>query len=301
MSHRLAASFVCIVACCAPARSAPPAKIPSGSTESRPAATANSATPSDPLIDVQRGTLPLVISAPHGGLEDVPGATPRTNRPVNPPPGTPKWVTGADVNTRILARKIAAELQRRLGGTPYFVFARFHRKYVDANRAPEHSYESPAAKFHYDAYQHALAEFCREVQKRHGTGLMIDVHGQASFDDEILVGTVGGKTVKLLVERRGVEALVGREGIIGYLIAAGLKPKPELNSANLNVAAGLNGGFNVQTYGSHQPGGIDAVQFEYGSNYRTKENLDDTARRTADAIEKFYRSYLSKYRPAATK
>ena len=300
MSDRIARWFFAIFVLAAPAYGAPPGKAPiaATATASRPA---SAATPSEPLVDLQRGTLPIVLSAPHGGLEEVPGVPPRTNRPANPPPGTPRWVTGTDVNTRVLAQKIARELQLRLGGTPYFVFARFHRKYIDANRAPDDSYEVEAAKLHYEAYQNALARFCGEVRKKHGVGLMIDVHGQASFKDEILVGTVGGKTGKLLVERQGVEALVGREGIVGYLIDAGLKPKPELNSANLNVAAGLNGGFNVQTYGSHRPGGIDAVQFEYGSNYRTKENLDDTARRTAEAIETFYRTYLSKHRPTAAK
>lgn len=281
------------------AQDAPPRKAaPDDASEVKTAKPATSI-PSDPLIDVQRGTLPIIICAPHGGLEDVPGVPRRVNRPANPPPGTPRWVTGTDVNTRPLAQKIAADLERRLGGKPYFVMARFARKYIDANRAAENSYEVPAAKFYHDAYHHTIDEFCREIQKQHGAGLLVDVHGQASFKDEILVGTVGGQTVKLLIERKGREALVGREGVVGFLIDAGIKPKPVLNSEDLNVSAGLNGGYTVQTYGSHQPAGIDAVQFEYGSNYRAKENIDDAGTRTADAIEKFYRAYLAKQKAAA--
>ncbi|MGC3966350.1 MAG: hypothetical protein QM775_02960 [Pirellulales bacterium] len=254
--------------------------------------------PSDPLVDVQRGTIPIIICAPHGGREVVPGVPPRKNRPVNPPKGTPKWVTGTDMNTRELAQGIVAELEKRLGGKPYYVMARFQRKFIDANRGAEHSYEVPEAKFYHDAYHGTIAEYCREVQKKWGTGLVIDVHGQGSFKDEILIGTVGGETVKLLIERYGRSALVGKDGLVGMMFDAGTKVKPDLNSENLNVAAGLNGGYTVQTYGSHRPTALEAVQFEYGSNYRKLENIAESARETAAGVATFYEAYIARKKPA---
>jgi len=256
------------------------------------------AVPSDPLIDVRRGTIPIIICAPHGGGEKVPEVSRRMQKPVNPPRGTPKWVTGTDVRTRELAQKIVADLETRLGGKPYFVMARFHRRYIDANRAPEHSYEDADAKFYYDAYHDAAADFCAEVQKMFGAGLVFDVHGQASFKEEILIGTVGGMTVKLLVDRHGRGALVGREGLVGRMLDAGLKVKPVLDSENLNVAAGLNGGYTVQTYGSHRPTALDAIQLEYGTNLRLPDKLDDTARRSAEAISGFYQAYFHRKKAA---
>lgn len=257
------------------------------------------ALPSDPLIDVRRGTIPIVICSPHGGKEIVPGVPQRKNRPVNPPKGDPKWVIGTDVNTRELAQELVADLERQLGGKPYYVMARFQRRFIDANRAPEHSYEVPEAKFYYDAYHDTIAEYCREVQKKFGTGLVIDVHGQASFKDDILIGTAGGTTVTLLLERYGRGALVGREGLVGIMLDAGVKVKPDLNSETFNVAAGLNGGYTVQTYGSSRPTALEAVQFEYGSNYRKLENIDDSARKTAAGVAKFYEAYILKKQPAA--
>ncbi|MBL9092692.1 MAG: N-formylglutamate amidohydrolase [Planctomycetaceae bacterium] len=257
------------------------------------------AAPSDPLIDVRRGTIPIIICAPHGGGDKIPEVSQRKQKPVDPPRGTPKWVTGADVRTRELAQKIVADLETRLGGKPYFVMARFHRRYIDANRAPEHSYEDDDAKFYYDAYHDAAAEFCAEVQKKFGAGLVFDVHGQASFKDEILIGTVGGVTVKLLLERHGRGALVGREGLVGRMLDAGLKVKPALDSETLNVAAGLNGGYTVQTYGSHRPTALDAIQLEYGTDLRSPEKLDDTARRSAEAIAGFYQAYFQRRKAAA--
>ena len=254
--------------------------------------------PSDPLIDVRRGTIPIIICSPHGGKEIVPGVPQRKNRPVNPPKGDPKWVIGTDVNTRELAQQLVADLEEKLGGKPYYVMARFQRRFIDANRAPEHSYEVPEAKFYYDAYHDTIAEYCREVQKKFGTGLVIDVHGQASFKDEILIGTFNGTTVQLLLERYGRGALVGKEGLVGMMLDAGTKVKPDLNSETFNVAAGLNGGYTVQTYGSSRPTALEAVQFEYGSNYRKMESIDDSARKSAAGVAKFYEAYIVKKKTA---
>ncbi|MCE9604138.1 MAG: hypothetical protein K8U03_04460 [Planctomycetia bacterium] len=261
----------------------PATKAPAGSTaavkpDERPR-------PSDPLIDVQRGTLAIVITAPHGGLEDVPGVPLRVNR------NAYRFVTGNDANTRLLAHELAKDIEKRLGGKPYYVTARFHRKYIDANREAAHAYESPAAKPYYDGYHDTIAEFCREVLAKHGSGLLIDVHGQAVYKDEILVGTIGGETVPLLRQRFGVEALVGKTGMVGCLQAAHLKTMPALDATDLNVPR-FNGGFTVQNYGSHKPGGLDAIQFEYGSHYRALDQIGTTARKSAEGVERFYLRYM---------
>jgi N-formylglutamate amidohydrolase len=253
------------------------------------AAAARGAEPSDPLIDVRRGTLPIIISAPHGGLEDVPGVPVRTNRDAF------RFVTGADVNTRELAHAIIREIEKRVDAKPYYVVARFRRRYLDVNRTPEHAYESPGAKFYYDAYHDTLAQFCREVQNRYGVGLLIDVHGQATYKDQVLVGTVGGESVKLLRQRKGDGALVGEDGVVGFLQRAGFRTQPALDATDFNVPR-YNGGHITQAYGSNHPAGVDAVQFEFGSNYRKKEQLADTASRAADAVESYYRAYLVRTR-----
>ncbi len=251
------------------------------------------AEPSDLLIDVQRGTLPIVMSAPHGGTIDAPGVPHRKNIDAE------RFVTGIDGNTLELAHKIADAVEKELGGKPYFTFARFRRRHLDANRSAEHAYEVPAAKLYYDEYHGTLTEFCREVQNKFGAGLFIDVHGQNAYPDEVLVGTVGGETVKLLRQRFGDESLVGRNGVVGFLRSAGLKTMPAIDATEFNLPR-FNGGYTVQSYGSHKPIGIDAVQFEYGGTYRQTEKLDDTAKRTAAAIAKFYREYLPQ-KPQAEK
>jgi N-formylglutamate amidohydrolase len=241
----------------------------------------------DPLIDVRSGTIPIIITAPHGGLSEVPGVPLRVNSEAE------RFVTGVDVNTRELAQRIVHELERTAGGKPYYVMARFRRRYIDANRSPEHAYETDAAKKYYDGYHAQVAAYCREIQNKFGAGLLIDVHGQAAHVNELLVGTVGGKTMTLLRQRQGDGVIVGPEGLVGLLNNAGVKTMPTLNARELNLPV-YNGGYTVQTYGSHQPAGIDAVQFEFGSNYRKDERLGDTAKRAAGAIVQFYRANVAK-------
>ena len=57
--------------------------------------------------------------------------------------------------------------------------------------------------------------------------------------------------------------------------------------------SGFTGGFIVQTYGSHTGYGIDAIQLEFGGDFRAKENLKDTAAKVANAVRKYSDLYLS--------
>ena len=52
------------------------------------------------------------------------------------------------------------------------------------------------------------------------------------------------------------------------------------------------GGYIVQTYGSHQGSGIDAIQLEIGMQLRARPNLERTAADLAEAIAVFTREYL---------
>jgi N-formylglutamate amidohydrolase len=247
--------------------------------------------PRNLLIESARGSLPIIVAAPHGGLDDIPGLAPRVDVTAE------RFVTGVDANTAELARRLVHEIRRELHGEPYFVIATFRRRYIDVNRSPEHAYEDPKAKRYYEAYHDQLAEYCRQVQNKFGGGLFIDVHGQAVEVDKLLVGTVGGETCKLLRQRRGDSALVGRDGLLGCLNMIGFVTAPEIDAKVLELPR-YNGGYTVQTYGSHRSPGIDAVQFEYGTNYRKPERLDDSARRTAAAVAKFYRLHLSRTQTA---
>lgn len=239
------------------------------------------------LVTTQEGTLPVILSAPHGGAKDVPGVSPRKGEGLEK--GSNGFFTARDGNTEELVAALADAIEKKTGKKPYLVAAKFHRKYIDANRPPEIAYEDAKAKPTYDAYRDTLAAYCRAVKKAHGRGLLLDVHGQGAMRDTIIRGTKDGKTVKLLTDRFGPKAHAGPKSFFGLLAANGCKVFPA-DPADKEYAS-LNGGNIVQTYGGGDFG-IDAIQLEFGGDYRDKGKLKDTADKVATAVQAFAELYL---------
>lgn len=257
------------------------------------------------LVIVRRGTLPILLAAPHGGRLDIPGVAPRDIQNPALRAASRKWggaVNTADGNTDALTLRMEAEIRKLTGQAPYLVLAKFHRKYVDANRPPEVAFDSPAAKPYYDLYHQSIRGFIDEILRTHGAGLLIDVHGQIKDPEVLMRGTVNGNAVLKLQRRSGTEAITGPEGLFGRLEANGFKVFPA-NSVRLggnSEDAGFNGGYTVRNYGSDNAGGIDAVQFEFGTVYRRKERVEKSAVDAGRAVVAFYERYLARERGLAS-
>jgi len=236
------------------------------------------------LIATQEGQLPIILSAPHGGQADIAGAPPRTGEGLRKGPGG--FVTARDSNTEQFALEVAAALEAKTGRKPYYVIARFHRKFADVNRPAAIAYEHPKAGALYDAYHQALARFCEAVHQQFGDGLVLDIHGQSSAPDTVFRGTQNGKTVRSLVERFGERAHIGPQSFCGLLAAQGFHVQPTDASRE---TAGFTGGYIVQVCGERK--GIGAIQLEFGSNLRKQERLSANAEKVANAIVAFLRLY----------
>ena len=249
--------------------------------------TADSPKPAD-LVLVQKGTLPIIVSAPHGGRIAVPGVPERVGK------GLTNFQTVRDDHTAELAEDLAAEVEKQLTGKPWLIVARFDRKYLDANRAAEEGYESVKARPVYDAYHTALATACKGVKEKFGRGLLLDIHGQGEFKDAICRGTRNGKTVTLLLDRDGRHALVGRRSVLGHLQRNGYRVLPSCDAeADAREVPKFNGGYVVDTYGSHTGYAIDAIMLEIGSSLRAKDQRSTTARDLAAAVAVFHDEYLA--------
>ncbi|MBX9627611.1 MAG: N-formylglutamate amidohydrolase [Gemmataceae bacterium] len=242
----------------------------------------------DPLVLVQKGTLPVIVSAPHGGRLPIPDVPERVGA------GVRLFATVRDVNTAELADRFAADLERVTGGTAWLVAARFDRKYLDVNRPPDGAYEDDRAKPVYDAYHAALAAACKAVKEKHRAGLLLDLHGQGAFPNAVCRGTRDGKTVGLLVERHGRAALTGKHGVLGRLERAGYEVLPPAGRPAAKEEPAFAGGHIVDTYGSHTGYAIDAIQVEFGSYLRDRAALSKTAADLADAVAAFHAEYLAK-------
>ena len=61
------------------------------------------------LLTLWAGTLPIILAAPHGGREPIPGVAPRRGI------GVPQFVAERDSNTAELAEAVALKLARTIG------------------------------------------------------------------------------------------------------------------------------------------------------------------------------------------
>jgi N-formylglutamate amidohydrolase len=242
------------------------------------------ALPQDPgkLVLTQRGQIPVILTAPHGGTDAIPGAAERKS-----------GVVLRDQGTREIAESIARLLEEKLGGKPYLVCALFHRKYADANRKEDEALEDPLAKPPYHAYHAKVREYVDEIRRQWPQGaILLDVHGQTADDDTIHRGTQNGKTVAQLLKKHGEKALTGEKSILGGVEALGIKvfpAKAAFDSQKENPKFG--GGFTVQTYGSHATDGIDAIQLELGADLRAKQR-EKLVKDLATSISAFYSEYV---------
>jgi len=237
------------------------------------------------FVAIQAGQLPIILSAPHGGQAEIPGVPPRKGAGIKK--GASGFRTERDVNADQLAVEVASALETKMGKKPYYVVAKFHRRFADANRPANIAYEDPKAGQIYDAYHQALARFCDAIHKNFGYGLVLDFHGQSSVRDTVFRGTQNGTTDHALVQRFGEKVHVGPNSFCGLLTTQGITVKPTDASRE---TAGFTGGYIVQTCGARE--GIGAIQLEFGFDLRKKENLKTTAAKVADAIAAFAKLYL---------
>ncbi|MGZ8436437.1 MAG: hypothetical protein ACXW6T_19645, partial [Candidatus Binatia bacterium] len=66
----------------------------------------------DKLLTLWAGSLPIILAAPHGGREAVPGVAPRRGV------GVAQFTAERDSNTAELAEMLAVKVRERLGATP---------------------------------------------------------------------------------------------------------------------------------------------------------------------------------------
>ena len=252
---------------------------------------------SDPkeFVFTQVGELPIILSAPHGGTAAIPGVEKREVDGL--PTGGSGYVLARDTGTEELAHDVSAAIQARFGKSPYMVVSKAHRKFLDPNRPKDIAYDDADAKPVYDYYHATLAAYSQQVTNRFHSGLLLDIHGQASKRDTVFRGTQNGSTVKHLRESFGEAAHAGSKSLFGLLHDRGwiVHPIP----MDSKEQSGFTGGYIVGTYGSLRGTAIDAIQLEFGADYRDKSHRQETAKVLADAVADFATAYLKTSVPPA--
>jgi N-formylglutamate amidohydrolase len=157
------------------------------------------------------------------------------------------------------------------------------------------AYEDARVKPIYDHYHATLAEYCNEVTERFHGGILLDIHGQGSKRDTVFRGTKHGLTVSNLRDRFGELAHCGPKSLFGLLQSRGWTVHPaDLSGKDFTgkEQAGFTGGYIVQTYGSHKAVPVDAIQLEFGAEYRVEGRRAHTAEVISDALAEYATTYL---------
>jgi len=216
------------------------------------------------LVSRYQGALPVVITSPHGGDEQPPGV-PNKRTGKNLPSGC-RFEPDTDRFTRTITRGVAQALFDVFGEAPYVVMANFDRAYIDANRTEECAFEDCDAKPFYDEYHNTIRNFVAEIRADNGgLGLLFDIHGtkQISSDPaDVYLGTLNGESISSLLKRDPL-ALKRQRSLPGLLRKAGYV-------VSAKVPETIRGDFSLETYGSSNADGIDAIQIEIEATLRTE-------------------------------
>jgi N-formylglutamate amidohydrolase len=227
------------------------------------------------LVEVVDGDLPIVITAPHGGVLPIPGADERKDTTL------PQFVTVLDTRTDDLARETAKQVEKEFGKKPFVIIARFARKYADANRPAKYGTESEAARLVHAEYHEAVRKAVDAVRTKFGKGIFVDIHGQAADKETVFRGTQNLKTVTGVTD----ESLFGPKSFLGMLESQGIKVFPTMKDAHEKENPKFDGGYTVQSYGLGHDNGILAIQLEFGGSYRTVKAIPETAKKLALALK----------------
>ena len=253
-----------------------------------------SAAQTNEFIHVQRGDLPILITAPHGGSMAIPGVPKRVGPEAERKNG--KFVTSQDTRTFELATATAKQVEALTGKKPFVVAMKAHRQFVDANRPEAEGVEHESAKAVHAAFHTTVREFVDELRLRFPRGaLLLDIHGQAASSNTVYRGTQNGTTVMRMIEKHGAPAVGGEHSVPGQLAARGIEVSPaNTPPGDPPEHRSYSGGYIVRTYGSHRTNGVDAIQLEFGGAFRTNEKKREaTAQSLAEAIRAFHDKYLT--------
>ena len=142
-------------------------------------------------IEYIPGNMPIIISAPHGGVLQSGETIGGTNYPDNDST-LPDRLCGTDArddNTEILIREIQQSVFDQTGCYPYIIINNLHRSKLDPNREQnEATCGDSDALFYWNTFHSFIDDASADVMSKWGKGLYIDLHGQSHTVPRIEAG-----------------------------------------------------------------------------------------------------------------
>jgi N-formylglutamate amidohydrolase len=223
-------------------------------------------------IEYNRGSIPLIISVPHGGTTKCDHIPRRTN-----------GIHGIDKDTIKLARELIEKINNIFKSkTPSYIISKIHRAKIDFNRNSSEAFdqESDLAKRIYHFYHNKIEELILHNLETFNRSMLIDIHG---FEKD--KRPKGFRDVELILGTNNLESLYPisipkrdwGKNLRGKIVK-------KFNNLNIAVAPGhhlrrefvLTGGYITTKYGASRIKNSQTIQIEFSDKIRLyDENLRD--------------------------
>ena len=264
-------------------------------------------------IEYHSGTLPIILSASHGGWMEPTEIADRT-----------QGVTAIDTNTYQLTKVIMDTLTARFGGKPHVILCLLKRLKLDVNREVIEAAEGNIYGERAWAEYHHYLDIAKElVTVNHGSGIVFDIHGhgenpdgyydlrtwlgylikgyELDLTDEEL-NTIDFKnksSIKVLADSSShsfINILRGETSFGSIMDSLGYECVPSVNALGPDGSRYFSGGYITARHGSSEEGIISAIQIELPEPEirDTEENWSRYASAFATAVSRYYELHLGK-------
>jgi hypothetical protein len=225
------------------------------------------------LVKRHRGTMPVILTCPHDGGERPANVPERTRAQT---PASCDFEASRDLEAATITAAVAQRILEETALSPYVVLAKFHRRYVDANREARCAFTDLGAQPFYGEYHSHIDGYVREIlEQNDGRGFLFDIHGTRVIDTDpadVYLGTADGRSLPSSFDRND---LFKQHGLHGLLAAArhltggpGVDPVFAYRVSPIDAATPetrqVSGGFTVRYYGAR----ISSVQIEVANTLR---------------------------------
>lgn len=220
-------------------------------------------------VEYHKGSIPLIISVPHGGTEKLKDI-----------PSRKEGIVGIDKNTINLALELIKKIENLyqlnslIYKSPSYIILKVHRSKIDINRNESRAYNenSNLARKIYQYYHNKLEELIYYNLEQFNHSLLVDIHGFEKADIP-----KGFRDVELILGTNNLETMFS-EPIPKKFWADNLRGKIIKKFINLGISIApghqrrreyaLTGGFITQKYGASKIKNSQAIQIEFSDRVR---------------------------------
>lgn len=234
-------------------------------------------------VEYRPGTLPVILSAPHGGNLEPTSIPDRSGSGI---------VTVTDLRTIETTMAASDALLARTGERPHVIILHLDRVKLDANRdIGEAALGNDEAETTWREYHGLIGMAKRAVTEDHGRGLYLDMHGHGHDVQRLELGYLLTRSQLNSIDADELDALDGQStslaalgartdepfseilrgaGSFGGLLESGgvaSVPSPRWPGPEIDTIPGtepyFSGGYSTRRHGSVDGGVIDGIQIEH--------------------------------------